>query len=160
MSNAPHAPLHNAAIGTLRNLFATLVPPAPAMRDGFFRARFIGPFWLRAPAPLSVHLLGLPNWQGKRFLTPDTATNQVIRNGQAQEYLRMTVLQGSSLIDGKDGLALHYLVQPDGTPAPAPWRWVRDELRAIDNDTLLGMTVIDQPLLRALAFPFLLERAG
>lgn len=160
MTDDRHAALHGASLRTLRDLFATLPPPAAAVRDGFFRARFIGPAWLRVPAPLSVHLMGLPNWQGKRFLTPDTATNRVIRNGQPQEYLRMTVLPGKSLVDGKDGLALHYLVQPDGTPSPAPWRWVRDELRALDNDTLLGMTVIDQPLLRLLAFPFLLERAG
>ncbi|MFP5411017.1 MAG: hypothetical protein ACLGG6_08580 [Gammaproteobacteria bacterium] len=160
MTDDRHAQLTGASLGKLRDLFATLPPPSAAMRDGFFRARFIGPFWLRAPAPLSVHLMGLPNWQGKRFQTPDTATNRVIRNGQETEYLCMTLLPGPSLVDGKDGLALHYLVQPDGTASPAPWRWVRDELRALDDDTLLGMTVIDQPLLRLLAFPFLLERAG
>ncbi len=41
---------------------------------------------------------------------------------------------------------------------PLPWRWVTDELRALDDRTLLGMTRIDLPGLRGLAFPFLLER--
>lgn len=45
-----------------------------------------------------------------------------------------------------------------GVPAPFPWRFVRDELRAVDAPTLLGMTVVDLPVLRHLAFPFLLER--
>ena len=58
---------------------------------------------------------------------------------------------------GKPGVALHYVPQ-DGKPAPTPWRWVRDELRAVDDDTLLGFTVVDLPLLRRMAFPFLLTR--
>ena len=41
---------------------------------------------------------------------------------------------------------------------PVPWRWVTDELRALDEHTLLGMTRLDLPLLRRFVFPFLLER--
>jgi hypothetical protein len=69
----------------------------------------------------------------------------------------MRVTPGRSRLDGRDGVELVYLPE-DGRPAPLPWRWVRDELRAVDADTILGMTVVDLPLLRRFAFPFLLRR--
>jgi hypothetical protein len=58
-------------------------------------------------------------------------------------------------LDGKPVVALTY-----GAAGPVPWRWVTDELRALDEHTLLGMTRIDLPLLRHMVFPFLLERAA
>lgn len=141
----------------LKELFSSLPPPAPAMRRGFFRASFIGPAWLRATGRPSVELSGLPGWQGKKFLNADDATNVLKKRGALVEALAMRVTPGISQVDGKPGVALHYVPQ-DGTPAPLPWRWVRDELRAVDDNTLLGMTVVNLPLLRHLAFPFLLVR--
>lgn len=148
---------HNASIRELKKMFSSLPPPDAAMRHGFFRATFVGPAWLRLSARPSLEVSGLPGWQGKKFLNADDATNVLKRAGGLQEALAMRVTPGVSQVDGKSGLALHY-VPHDGKPAPLPWRFVRDELRAVDADTLLCMTVIDLPVLRHLAFPFLLQR--
>lgn len=143
----------NASIDSLKQLFAVSKVPDAAFRHGFFRASFVGPFWYRIAGFPSVHLSGLPHWQGKKFLTPDSATN-ILRQGEGTvQALSMTVVAGTSLTDGKPGVALHY-----GKEAPFPWRHVRDELRVLDERTLLGMTRVDLPILRHFAFPFLLER--
>lgn len=141
--------LNTASLRTLRQSFATASVPAPAQRTGFWRARFIGPWWLRLGGRPSVALSGLRGWQGKRFLTPDSATN-VLTRGDA---LSMQCRECPSAIDGGAVAALTY-----GDGGPIPWRWVTDELRALDDRTLLGMTIINLPLLRHFAFPFLLER--
>lgn len=150
-------PHERASIRELEALFTSLPAPSAAMRHGFFRASFIGPAWLRKTGGPSVAISGLPGWQGKRFLSADDATNVLAKGDTFREALAMRVVQGVSLVDGKPGVALHYVPQ-HGQPAPAPWRWVRDELRAVDDDTLLGFTVVDLPLLRRMAFPFLLTR--
>lgn len=151
------AHLEKASLGELKQLFTSLPAPHPAMRQGFFRASFVGPAWLRLSARPSLELSGLPGWQGKKFLNADDATNILRKGDKLSESLAMRVTPGTSQIDGKQGLALHYVPQ-NGKPAPAPWRWVRDELRAIDDNTILGMTVINLPVLRHFAFPFLLTR--
>lgn len=145
--------LNKASIGELRSVFGSLSAPDAALRDGFYRAQFIGPWWLRASGRPSVALSGLPGWLGKRFLTPDVATNILQQGADTVQALSMTVVPGISQVDGKPGLALHY-----GKNAAIPWRWVRDELRVLDDKTLLCFTVINLPVLRHLAFPFLLER--
>ncbi|MCC1495875.1 hypothetical protein [Alcanivorax sp. 1008] len=147
--------VNTASIGQLKALYACLALPEPGMCEGFFRARFLGPAWMRASARPTLNLSGLPGWQGKRFTTATSATNVLIHKGQTEERLTMTVTSVKSLVDGSDGLALCY-----GPDAPRPWRWVRDELRAIDANTLLGITFVDKPLIRLFAFPFLLERAS
>ena len=149
----PHAHLTVASLATLRQLFNTLSPAGPDLRNGFFRARFIGPAWLRLSAGPCVALSGLPGWQGKRFLDSSQATNILLRHGKVQEKFHMQCSERPSLIDGRPGVDLSY-----GEQGPIPWRWLRDELRVLDENTLLGMTVIDLPLLRNLAFPFLLSR--
>jgi hypothetical protein len=146
--------LQRASLSELFRLFSSLEVPAERLRAGSFRAEFIGPWWLRISSGPSIALAGLPGWRGKRFLSATTATNVLrARDGSFTEALTMSCLPGPSQVDGKPGLALHYGVQ-----APRPWRWVTDELRALDEDTLLAMTVIGLPVLRHLAFPFLLVR--
>lgn len=83
----------------------------------------------------------------------------MLKKGDALTQALARVTPGLSQVDGRPGLALHYNgMAQAGVPAPFPWRFVRDELRAVDAPTLLGMTVVDLPVLRHLAFPFLLER--
>ncbi len=146
--------LSKASLSRIRQVFTELEPAPVHLREGFFRACFIGPWWLRASAGPSITLSGLPGWQGKRFLDADTATN-VLRaaDGGRKEKLRMQCREGASLVDGRQGVALHY-----GQDAVLPWRWIVDELRVLNEGTLLGMTVINLPVLRHLAFPFLLRR--
>lgn len=145
--------LSKASLSHIRQVFNELEPAPVQVREGFFRACFIGPWWLRASAGPSVALSGLPGWQGKRFLDADTATNVLRTASGSVEKLRMQCREGASLVDGRQGVALHY-----GKDAVLPWRWVVDELRVLNEDTLLGMTVINLPVLRHLAFPFLLQR--
>ena len=151
--------IRTASLRSLRALFASLPPPSATQRHGFFRASFVGPALLRWSAPPSLALSGLPGWQGKRFRGPETATNVVLRANRAVEAMTMQVVSGLSQVDGQPGVALHYLPEA-GRPAPIPWRWVRDELRVLDDDTWLCMTVINLPLLRRLSFPFVLRREG
>ncbi|MBP7178151.1 MAG: hypothetical protein KBD35_05325 [Moraxellaceae bacterium] len=146
-----------ASISELKKQFSALPAPAASVRHGFFRASFVGPAWLRLSARPSLEISGLPGWQGKKFLSVDDATNVLKKRGTLVEALAMRVTPGVSQVDGRQGLALHYVAK-NGKPAPLPWRFVRDELRAVDADTLLCMTVIDLPVLRHLAFPFLLQR--
>lgn len=143
------------SLSALKALFLQLPPAPESMRSGFFRARFVGPWWLRLLGGPSVALGGLPGWQGKEFLDANHATNILQKQKQRVQALSMQVLPFTSPLDRKAGVALHY-----GHDAPVPWRWVTDELRRLDDNTLLCMTVIQLPLLRHLAFPFLLERAA
>lgn len=144
----------NASVHQLRLLFSQLQPPEHQHLGGFFRARFVGPFWMRRSGPSVLKLMGLPGWQGKRFLGNAQATNVLLIKGQEFEALRMTMVLGPSMEDGKTGLALHY-----EKTAPWPWRRVRDELRALDEHRILGITIVDAPLLKHFRFPFILERA-
>jgi hypothetical protein len=66
----------------------------------------------------------------------------------------MKLARVPSLIDGRDGLALHY---PPNTRFP--WNHVVDELRRIDDTSLLGMTVPDINGLRDIALPFVLQKS-
>lgn len=150
---------HEASLGELKTLFSSLPAPAPAMRRGFFRATFIGPAFIRLTARPTLEITGLPGWQGKTFLGADDATNILKKGGSTVQHLAMRVTPVTSMVDGKPGVALTYPAQ-GGKPAPMPWRWVRDELRAFDDDTILAMTVVDLPVLRLFAFPFLLTREG
>lgn len=145
--------LRTQPISKLKALFSTLQAPTADMCSGFYRAEFIGPWWLRLIAGPSVALSGLPGWQGKQFLTSATATNVLRKKGKTTHALSMRAVSGASQVDGKHGVALHY-----GIDAPVPWRWIRDEIRVVDAQRILGMTVIKLPVLWRLSFPFLLVR--
>lgn len=153
------SPLQKASLSELKALFATLPAPEASLRHGFFQASFVGPAFLRLSARPTLEVTGLPGWRGKKFLSADKATN-ILQKGHAHvEALAMRVTQVTSMVDGKSGLALTYPSQ-NGKAAPVPWRWVRDEIRALDERTLLAFTFIDLPLLRLVGIPFLLTREG
>ncbi len=144
----------NPSLAELRRVFTTLEEPADHLCRGFFSASFVGPGWLRKIAPVSVSLMGLPGWTGKRFLSDERAINVLRQEEQTRDAIPMVIRREPSLIDGQPVLALVYTL-PD---SPWPLCWFRDELRTLDERTLLGMTLVDKPLLRYMAFPFLLER--
>ncbi|NHB58636.1 hypothetical protein G9F32_11510 [Acinetobacter sp. 194] len=145
--------LQQASLAEIRKTFLQLSSPDEAFRVGFFRASFIGPFWLRKTAHPSLALTGLPNWLGKQFKDPQHATNILnTAKGRIEKYV-MSCLHGPSKLDGQITVYLDY-----GMSAPMPWRWVRDELRVLNGHTLLCMTIIDLPILRHFPMPFLLSR--
>lgn len=145
--------LLTASLSQIRKVFNQLPAVSEKFRTGFYRASFIGPWWLRISAMPSIAMSGLSGWQGKKFFDVDTATNILKTKDGLKEKLQMSCKVGSSLVDGQQGVALHY-----GVNAPIPWRWVKDEMRVLDDQTLLCMTVIDLPILRKMSFPFLLRR--
>jgi hypothetical protein len=119
---------------------------------GIYRAEFVGPAWLRALAPPSLALGGLAGWWGKAFDGRGGALNIVVRDGNQRRVLPMMVARVPSLIDGALGLTLSY---PKGSPFP--WPWIVDEVRRLDEQTFLCMTVVKPKGLRRLAFPFVLH---
>lgn len=142
------------AIGSLRQQFCSLAPPALDRLTGAYRAEFIGPAWLRALAPPALALGGLAGWWGKTFDGQGGATNIVVRGGIQSAVLPMVVLEAPSRIDARPSLTLHY---PAGSPFP--WQWVIDEMRKLDDTTLLCVSMARPRPLVWLAFPFLLHQA-
>lgn len=162
VASAPSSPRFTHATSSLSlrmdllayaTAFERLSVPSEAELHGRFRAEFIGPAWLRLTAGPSVALAGLRDWWGKELSGVGPAHNLVGRRGHMVRTLPMQLRFANSLVDGRACAALRY-----GPESPRPWPHVVDELRTLDEARLLGMTVIDVPLLRALAFPFLLVR--
>ncbi|MTB89055.1 hypothetical protein H9L21_11210 [Aeromicrobium senzhongii] len=120
---------------------------------GDLAATFVPP--LTRIAPVGLGLIGLRHWYGKRFVRAGggaAGMNLVWRGGSVAETLPMTLTSGVSLADGKPALVVEYAAD-----APRPWRWVRDELRAGSDGTVVGMTFVDLFLLRSVGgTPFLL----
>lgn len=145
--------LKNASLSHIKTTFKDLAPIPLVMRQGFYRASFIGPWWLRLSARPSIALSGLNGWQGKKFIDDASATNILKNNSDLIEKLSMTCVEQPSGVDGKNAVVLLY-----GEQAPMPWRWVVDELRVLNENTLLCMTTINLPLLRHFSFPFILSR--
>lgn len=99
----------------------------------------------------------MPRWHGKRFTGNGTAVN-LLRARAADEApllerLPMIVGTAPSLLDGQPAIVVTY-----GRGGPIPWRWVRDEFRALDTQTLLGLTFAGGRWSRRTAAPFLLVR--
>ena len=65
----------------------------------------------------------------------------------------MACSEQASWLDGKPCAALSY-----GAATRLPWRWVRDELRQLDEQHCLCLTFVDLPLLHRIGFPFVLVR--
>ena len=144
----------------LQRLWTAL--PCPGVEDliGDHRAVFVGPLPARAVAPAALGLAGLPAWFGKRFAPAPggeglTGVN-LLREGEGLiEYLAMEARIEPSLLDGAPVLVSTY-----GADAPLPWRHVRDEFRLVGPGLLLGMAVIDRPLLRRTGLAFAMEAVG
>ena len=145
--------LNQMSIKSFRELFTSLVVPDASSLRGNYRASFVGPVWLRTSANPALAITGLGGWWGKEFHEDSTAINIVLRAGKFSTRFPMKFVKSESLIDHKYGLALHY---QQGNPFP--WMYVVDELRRIDDTTVLGMTIPNVSGLRGLAFPFILQK--
>jgi hypothetical protein len=139
------------SIRKLLALYATLPPVPVSARAGSWRAGFVGPWWLRWSAAPAIALGGMPGWHGKRFAGTDAAVNLLRSPAGLREVLPMRCSEQPSWHDGRPCTVLAY-----GARARIPWRWVRDELRQLDEGHWLCLTWVDLPLLRRLACPFLL----
>lgn len=88
----------------------------------------------------------LARWTGK---DPNTTTTTIA----FREALPMRVTLEDSWLDGRPAIVCSY-----GVSSPIPWRWVRDELRALDHHRLLRLTFVGGPWSKPLAAPLLLTR--
>lgn len=145
--------LNHMSLKQFRDLFVSLIIPDPNEIHGKYQAAFVGPAWLRTSAAPALALTGLGGWWGKEFFNDGTAINIIFHAGNFSTRFKMRFVQDKSLIDKKDGLALHY---QKGNPFP--WMHIVDEIRRVDETTLLGMTIANVTGLRGLAFPFILQK--
>jgi hypothetical protein len=145
--------LNQLSLADIRDLFRTLDAPSPDSLSGLYRGAFVGPGWLRSSAGPLLTITGLGGWWGKE-VSPDAgrAVNLVRRQGEYQRIFPMYFVQQLSFLDGKPGLVLRY--QKDN---PFPWPIIVDELRRLDAETMLCMTLVDLPTLRRQTFPFILQ---
>jgi hypothetical protein len=129
------------SLRALHRAFREAPTPELARLIGSHEAEFVGPAWLRLPSPLTMRLTGMPGWCGKAFRTPAEGgdslegENLLRRRGQLVPSIPMSAELAPSRVDGRPALVVSY--PPD---ARWPWRRVNDELRALDERTLLGLT--------------------
>jgi hypothetical protein len=140
------------SLPAIRRLFTSLTAPEASSLNGLARGIFVGPTWLRRMWGPLLAVTGLGGWWGKEFDLSSNATNLVFRDGSYKRIFPMFIVQQASHLDQKEGLALHY--RPEN---PFPWPLIVDELRRIDSEMVLGMTLADIALFRRLAFPFILQ---
>ncbi|MCB8984769.1 MAG: hypothetical protein H6659_13150 [Ardenticatenaceae bacterium] len=145
--------LNQLPLTAFPELFHELTPPAMLQMHGRFRAEFVGPAWLRRVAPPGLAPLGLGGWWGKTFDGRGQGMNIVHRHGQLAEVIPIQLKEAASLVDGRSGLNITY---PPGTRFP--WPLIIDEVRWLDDATLLGLTLVTKAGLHRLALPFLLKR--
>ncbi len=145
--------LNRMSLKQFRDMFTSLSIPIPNEIRGKYRAAFVGPGWLRASAAPALAITGLGGWWGKEFFSDGTAINIIFHAGNFSTRFSMKFVQAQSFIDKRGGLALHY---QKGNPFP--WMYVVDEIRRLDENTLLGMTIANVRGLRGLAFPFILQK--
>ncbi len=143
--------LNALPIKQFKTIFATLQSPELAAVKGVYRSMFTGPAWLRAIAPPGLWPLGLGGWQGKWFSGDGEGLNLVLRGGELRRKFPIRATQSPSLIDGAPCLSIHYTRE-----CPFPWPYVIDELRSLDENCLLGLTMVNLKSLLGLALPFLL----
>lgn len=136
-----------------RACFATL--PAPPRLEGLWRAEFAGPRWLRALAPLGLAVSVLRGWRGKRFDAAGRGENLVRRGGALLARVPMREEHRASKLDGRPAAVALY-----GADAPLTLRYVEDELRQLDAESLLGMMTLRIPGLRGVGLPFVLHRVA
>jgi hypothetical protein len=145
--------LNQTSLGALHGLFSSLEIPAIDSIAGTYRGSFTGPRWTRVAVRPALWVTGLGRWCGKELSSQGTAINLVRRGENLSTRFPMKILQGKSFIDGRDGLLMYYLPNH-----PILWLLVEDEIRRLDQDTLLGMTHARIPVLDRLVLPFVLKK--
>jgi hypothetical protein len=126
---------------------------------GTHRGSFAGPWWLRLAASWTVRLTGMGPWCGKTLhRSGDDAVLEganLIRRGQRViASIPVSAHLGLARLDHGPAIIVDY-----PPTAPWPWRHVTDELRPLDNTTLLGLTY-GIPATPPTGAPFLLHRTA
>lgn len=149
---ASHAQRLNALpLSAFKHLFASL-PAATGILSGVFDGTLTGPGWSRLISLPSMALGGLGGWIGKQVSTSGEGYNRVLRNGMEKLVIPFYVSIQASQLDGAPAFRVTYRRENR-----FPWPLVIDELRWIDEATLLGMTMLHGLSWPRLALPFLLQ---
>lgn len=146
--------LNRLPLAAFRELFAALGPVAVAEMHGRFHSQFVGPAWLRQTAPAALTLGGLGGWCGKVFDGQGGGQNLVRRRGDVRQVMPVVLQERPSLVDHHPTLTIVY-----PHTSPFPWPFIVDEVRRLNDQTLLGLTLITRFGLSRWAFPFLLHQA-
>jgi hypothetical protein len=148
--------LPEGSVRALQRSFRESPVPELSALVGRHEANFAG--WLRLGGPLAMSLTGMHGWWGKRFRAPagDRGTlegeNLLQRRGRLVASIPMTARVAPSRVDGRPAIVISY--PPD---ARWPHRRVEDELRPVDDRTLLGLS-FGLPLAPREGAPFILQR--
>jgi hypothetical protein len=140
--------------GELRARFQRLPAPGLDAIGGRHDGAFPGPGAYALACRCAMAATGLAGWHGKRFDPPARDAREahgvnLVHGGEAKP---MVARIAPSLTDGRPALVCTY--RPQETP---PYRWVRDEFRRWDEETLLGLAFLDVPVLPRLGLPFVLR---
>jgi len=150
-ANVREQQLNKRSLTSFKSLYSSLSPPALDVLRGVYQAAFVGPWWLRTIAGPGLYPLGLGGWWGKQFDGRGQGANIVRHRDQLSTKLPVSLHERPSLLDGRPCLVVVYEAD-----APFPWPWVVDELRSLNDDRLLGMTLLTRSPLNKIALPFLL----
>lgn len=153
--NNPIERLDHLSLGELRQHFISLEPPEPGSMLGVMRGYFVSPGWLKKLWGPTLAIFGLGGWRGKEIDLQGKAVNIVLRKGSLERRFPMYFVQEVSHLDKKPGLAFRYQ-----SGNPFPWNLIVDELRRIDEQHVMGMTLAEIGPLSRLAFPFILQQKG
>lgn len=145
--------LKDQSLAACRSLFKSLAAPQNANINGRFQAEFVGPSWLRRAAGPALAVGGLGGWWGKDFDGKGGGLNLVEQDGALQTRIPVRLQIAISRIDHRPCVAIIYL-----HGSPFPWPLIEDELRWLDEQTLLGLTMFTKAGLHRISFPFLLHR--
>jgi hypothetical protein len=145
--------LNQTSLEALRGLFSSLEIPAIDSIAGTYRGSFTGPRWTRVAVRPALWLTGLGRWWGKELSGQGTAINLIRKEDDLTTRFPMKITRGKSFIDGRDGLLMYYLPNH-----PILWLLVEDEIRRLDQNTLLGMTHARIPIVGRLVLPFILKK--
>ena len=140
----------DASLRTYRRIFRQLPPITSEAFQGDYEGLVVGPPLFQRFFRRLMKQGGLPGWKGKEF-HDGQGINVLERNGEVRKRARMYVTGTvNSIIDGRPTLALGYRKYPLAV--------IRDEIRAYDERTVLGMTYVNWGPFRKLAMPFALRR--
>jgi hypothetical protein len=144
------------SVTELQRAFRDAPEPELSALAGTHEAKFAG--WLRVGGPFAMSATGMHRWWGKRFRAPTgggdslEGENVLRRRGRLVASIPMTARIGRSRVDGRAAILIDY-------PPHARWphHRVRDELRPLDERTLLGLS-LGLPLAPRGGAPFILHR--
>jgi len=143
--------LDGLSLSSCREFFSRLSPPVIESLDGFYRGLFTGPGWLQTIAAPGLRWVHFGGWWGKQFMGETRGVNLFCRHGEYVQDFPFTIHKATSLVDGVSGVTIRY-----GGVNPFPWPQVVDELRTLEDGSLMGMSVANIGPMRKLPLPFLL----